>query len=231
MTYALHPATPAHLPELARLLAKAVPESYASAIAVAQPRYGAYLHDHLTQGTTCVLFAESKGQPVAAAEFRRVPDGLFLNALWVEEAFRGMGIGRGLMDKAIRDASPPHVSLDVDDANLRAKEGYLRQGFEEVSRTILTKGLPPDVSFRPEMHTVKVQPAERRAFLRYGFCMIQLGEESLGLMGTRVLRANAPLSAQARATAQTLFPRRTLWHFGPAEGQYVATLVRMRKVV
>lgn len=228
MTYTLHSATPAHLPELARFLAMAVPKTYAEAIAVAQPRYATYLHDCVMQGSTFVLFAEVEAQAVAAAEFRRIPEGLFLNALWVEPTFRGMGIGRAMVEEAVREASPVHVWLDVDERNQHAKAGYLRQGFVEVHRTALSKSSPPDVPSRPDLHTVRVASAERRAFLRYGFCTLELGDERLGMMGSHVLRATSLLSENARIIAKAVFPRRSLWCIGPEVGERVATLVRMR---
>lgn len=231
MTPSLHPAQPHQVPELARLLAQAVPAAYAVASAVAQPGYAAYLEDHLRQGRIFVLYAEHEGRAVAAAEFRRVDGGLFLNAIWVEPGFRGMGLGRALIHRAVHEDAPTHVWLDVDEANVRTQQVYVNLGFKAVYRTSISRW--PGQGARPTANLSRVTfpPEERRAMGRYGFCTLRVNGEPLGVMGSQVLRTTSRLSDETLACARVLFPRRTLWGLGPELGEPVATLVRMQKTL
>jgi len=231
MNLTLHPATFEDLPRASVLLAKAVPNAYAQVIAVAQPGYVNYLHDRITEGKTHVYVAKAGYEVVGAAEFRLIPDGLFLNAIWVEPAYRGMRIGHALMDRAAADVPCPALWLDVDEDNVRAHQGYLQQGFVETGRSYVGRLSfipPPQI---PPLGRIALSTAEKHAFLRYGFCTLRLGDEQMGLMGRAVLRASSPLSAQALGIAKWLFPRRTLWCFGPRgeATEHVATLIRLRR--
>jgi ribosomal protein S18 acetylase RimI-like enzyme len=54
-------------------------------------------------------------------------------ALYLAPRARGRGVGKALLDAA--KAMQPHLSLWVFQANGRAVEFYLREGFHEMSRT------------------------------------------------------------------------------------------------
>jgi putative acetyltransferase len=62
-------------------------------------------------------------------------DGSHMEALFVDPDFHGSGIGRMLVDEAIR--RHPNLSTDVNEQNLRATGFYERLGFERCGRSPL----------------------------------------------------------------------------------------------
>jgi ribosomal protein S18 acetylase RimI-like enzyme len=76
-----------------------------------------------------VYAAFQGGRLVGVAALHR-PGG-FLHSLYVET--RGRGVGKALLDHVCRAAGGP-VSLKVQEANLRARAFYRRQGFRLVEK-------------------------------------------------------------------------------------------------
>jgi putative acetyltransferase len=62
-------------------------------------------------------------------------DGSHMEALFVDPDFHGSGIGRMLVDEAIR--RHPNLSTAVNEQNLRATGFYERLGFERCGRSLL----------------------------------------------------------------------------------------------
>jgi putative acetyltransferase len=70
------------------------------------------------------------------------PGSGYLDQLAVAPAEKGSGLASRLLDEAKR-LSPGVVELDVNEANLRARRFYEREGFVEVSRGLSERsGLP-----------------------------------------------------------------------------------------
>src|SRR5262249_38018266 len=62
-------------------------------------------------------------------------DGGHMEALFVDPDFRGSGIGRTLVDEAVR--RHPDLSTDVNEQNLQAIGFYQRLGFEPCGRSAI----------------------------------------------------------------------------------------------
>lgn len=58
-----------------------------------------------------------------------------IDTLFVDPARHGKGIGRALVDRALREE--PVLSVDVNEQNHGAREFYRRMGFKEVGRSAL----------------------------------------------------------------------------------------------
>lgn len=97
-----------------------------------------------------VLLAGDAGQPSGYAavcfgysiEFRGVD--AFLDELYVLPTERGKGIGQALMDAAealCRAEGVVALHLEVDHANPRPKALYVRRGYKEHTRHLMTKRL------------------------------------------------------------------------------------------
>jgi ribosomal protein S18 acetylase RimI-like enzyme len=70
------------------------------------------------------------------------PVGAHVNMLFLDEAYRGRGLGRTLMDDAFQWCSQncvDEVSLDVAPLSTRSRRFYERYGFEEASVLLLKK--------------------------------------------------------------------------------------------
>jgi ribosomal protein S18 acetylase RimI-like enzyme len=82
------------------------------------------------------VLAETEGAIVATASVVRQAEGARLGRLYVLPAFQGQGIGRALMEEALRRAGDPDpVTLEVEPANAPAIRFYEAAGFRLVDRT------------------------------------------------------------------------------------------------
>jgi putative acetyltransferase len=101
-------------------------------------------HDFLTARDRCDIETEVAAfLPVApldlATDERDYPVGFMLlddghmEALFVDPDFRGSGVGRTLVEEAIR--RHPDLSTDVNEQNLQAIGFYQRLGFERCGRS------------------------------------------------------------------------------------------------
>lgn len=62
-------------------------------------------------------------------------DGSHMEALFIDPAYRGKGIGRALVDEAVKRF--PSLSTDVNEQNLQAIRFYERLGFERTGYSAL----------------------------------------------------------------------------------------------
>ena len=87
-----------------------------------------------------VYAAFEAGELLGIAAFYRPAN--FLHSLYVER--RGRGVGKALLNHVCRTADGP-VSLKVQEANVRARAFYRREGFRLVERG---RDPPPGVAWR-----------------------------------------------------------------------------------
>lgn len=78
-----------------------------------------------------VTVAEADGRPVGFAGTA----GDRLEMLFVDDGFRGQGVGTALLDFAVRELGV--TELDVNEQNPQAVSFYLRRGFEVAGRSDL----------------------------------------------------------------------------------------------
>jgi ribosomal protein S18 acetylase RimI-like enzyme len=82
------------------------------------------------------LLAEAGDAIVATASVVRQAEGARLGRLYVLPTFQGQGIGRALMDEALRLAGDPDpVTLEVEPTNAPAIRFYEMAGFRIIDRT------------------------------------------------------------------------------------------------
>ena len=82
------------------------------------------------------LLAQTDGAVVATASVVPASDGVRLGRLYVLPTFQGQGIGRALMDEALRLAGDPDpVTLEVEPTNAPAIRFYEAAGFRIVDRS------------------------------------------------------------------------------------------------
>ncbi len=98
------------------------------------------LKSHRAAGGAIVVGLDTEG---AAAGFVTLePENGYLDQLAVAPSGKGSGLATRLLDEAKR-LSPGVVELDVNEANLRARRFYAREGFVEVTRGVSERsGLP-----------------------------------------------------------------------------------------
>lgn len=85
------------------------------------------------------ILAEDAGKPLGMVLFypdystHRGEPGLYVQDIWVEEAARGLGLGKRLLAAAQRlgrrDWGSAYVTLGVDPGNARARAVYAKLGF------------------------------------------------------------------------------------------------------
>lgn len=71
-------------------------------------------------------------------EWRILEDGIFLNQISLFPNYRGMGVGKALLEHGLtllKDYKKTKMSLDVFEDNLYAEEWYRRKGFTSVTTT------------------------------------------------------------------------------------------------
>ena len=126
-------------------------------------------------GERSMLVAEEGGVLVGYVQFGDVdiaevdvrPGDQELHRLYVETAFQGRGIGRMLMDEALRHlrlAGAERVFLQVWEENERAVRLYESYGFGTAGRTAFTIGSGEVVE--DLVMVLEVQPRDRRSGLR-----------------------------------------------------------------
>ncbi len=101
-----------------------------------------YVRHYLASGVSDALLAFDDGVPVALLSYAVVP-GLFhaadsgiIETLVVTEGRRGKGIGRQLLETAVRlleESGCAEISISVDTDNERAQELYIAAGLVEAS--------------------------------------------------------------------------------------------------
>lgn len=192
---------------------------------------------------TRYLIAESAGDPIAAAEFRLLDDGLFLNYIAVEPRQRGKGTGTWFLKECVnRLRRPEHawLELDVFEENHAARAWYSSLGFSEQRATEwrLLEGT------RAVAEPLRVGLLAQAAACveAYGFGMVTLTGEnrsvSLGWLGQRNFRVTDPgsfVDPRLRSTCWLLDSTRRLLGVLPAgaveDGELVARSVRLRAAV
>ncbi|HEY4260541.1 MAG TPA: GNAT family N-acetyltransferase, partial [Schlesneria sp.] len=83
-------------------------------------------------GDVHYTIARCDGRFAGAAEFRRIPEGLFLNYIAIMPAYRDRGLGSRLLREALdQHGTSEHAAivLDVLDHNIAARRWYDRLGF------------------------------------------------------------------------------------------------------
>jgi GNAT superfamily N-acetyltransferase len=134
-------ADPAEAPDVARLLA-----AFRSWYGVEEPDDASFLAGVRrligTEGAEYVLGAadDPGAAPTAVAQLRfrhsvwSAADDCWLEDLYVEDAARGTGLGRAMLEAVIaraRERGCVRVELDVDDDNAPARALYASAGFAE----------------------------------------------------------------------------------------------------
>jgi GNAT superfamily N-acetyltransferase len=93
------------------------------------------------QDKGCILIAYIRGKPVGAAVIRQFPENDFYPDWWifrmqVETKYRGLGIGRGLMRRALKEAEAQgadRISFLVPEVNRLVVNMCRKMGFKQIS--------------------------------------------------------------------------------------------------
>lgn len=88
---------------------------------------------HLEDFNPEILYMiEINGVPAATLEVNSEKDAVLVSGIYIIDAYQSKGIGRELMNSVISDAQKENkpVKLQVLKVNTRAKDFYLRMGFE-----------------------------------------------------------------------------------------------------
>ena len=156
MDVEVRPATTSDVPALSALAKRSWFDAFGASVPPDEAdaeldatRSEAYFGDALTCHT--ILVAEANGVLLGYVQFGEVniqelevrPGDQELQRLYVETAEQGRGVGRALMEAALRHprlADAPRVYLQVWDENERAVRMYERSGFRTVGHTRFTIG-------------------------------------------------------------------------------------------
>ena len=163
---------------------------------------------------------------VGACEARRIPRGIFINAISVRPTNRGAGVGTRLLWQAIGNAcgrAPKDVVLDVGVNNTRARGWYERIGFVEQSRvnwfSARLRNSPVGGCWAEELEQCLI------SHKTYGFgkfrVISETGTSIFGMLGTKwfkLLDGEKQLSPQVEGLLAQLDPRRRLL-FSQREGE------------
>ena len=184
-----------------------------------------WLHDSIglgdRSGSVWYVLAGETGEPAGCAEVRPLMESLFVNHAYIRPSARGVGVGPGLIHRALADLRGPHhrqIELDVFEDNVSVLSGYHTLGFRDefVQAWIEVPGesFPTECS-EPFVYSGLV-PADR-LHDAYGFSELGLrtrrGSFRIGRLGPRLFRATdaAVLTdPTALAALRTLDPDRNL---------------------
>lgn len=125
----LRPSTPADLPALHRVWRRSVEATHDFLAPEHLETLSEVVRDFYLPTTIFLLATDVNDQPVG---FLGGEDGT-IEALFVDPDWFGKGVGRVLMDEALKRA--PVVKLDVNEQNAKARRFYERLGFVVVGRS------------------------------------------------------------------------------------------------
>ncbi|GAB1642994.1 GNAT family N-acetyltransferase [Krasilnikovia sp. MM14-A1259] len=138
----LDPDDTARTEAAARFLADSVHKSIVGLVPYSSPKYAGFLRaatrPPAPMRTLLVRMAVRDSHLVGAADWRILPDRLFLNGLTVSERHRGTGVGRELVADGLRIADSlglTELGLDVIADNSAALSLYGRMGFTLTTTT------------------------------------------------------------------------------------------------
>ena len=172
-------------------------------------------------------FCASDGtRMLAAAEFRVVPSGLFLNYIAARPEARGAGHGTQLIKTALRVLAPDsagQLGLDVFADNTAARGWYERLGFTELGESVwLTQETTPG----GQRYAVSGVAQAELVHAKFGFSQLALvtprGSVGLGRLGTGCFRVTSQADfddERVVATCCALDPRRVLLGILPSDAQ------------
>ena len=142
-------ATPADIPAIAALIRKLA--AHDGAIVPDATRLRAVLDALLQSDSTLYLIAEGPAGAIVGVlqlSFRLSTWGaapyVYIEDFYVEEAFRGQGTGRALLERAVeiaRDRGCVRMDLDVLSSSTAAQAFYTRHGFVDQKRLYLRRTL------------------------------------------------------------------------------------------
>ncbi len=172
--------------------------------------------------------AEVDGRTAGVAAWRQIEAALILNHLYVEESFRGHGLGTLLLIDGLRtwqECGVQTVKVDVFSESQRARAWYAALGMEpEFRRSWLETTLPPPRSMSGGKCTVEGLEQADLAHARQGFSQFKLitfkGEYTIGRLAEGVFRTLGFAILADRPALEalgTLDARRSLVCFGPPE--------------
>ena len=158
-------------------------------------------------GETHYTVARSQGRLLGLAEFRRLPQFLFLNNIAVRSEARGQRVATRLLREAILLAGQKHdrvVALDVFEDNALALGWYKRLGFSAQSTTT--------------WYTSRLGPGEVSPVVISGYAQAEACQEAFGRDPKKVLRFHE-------------LRRRTVLDCHPHEGhRLIASLPKARVI-
>ncbi len=124
----IKPASKTQVTEIADLMKKCADSSYSEDHVIQ------LLHSSLLAAT---VVCDKVVRGFCACETSPIPDGCEITALYIEDGYRNIGLGRKLLSYVLRDMRSKHIRaafLWLDEKNTRAADFFCRIGFEADGR-------------------------------------------------------------------------------------------------
>lgn len=188
--------------------------------------YAAFLRADIRLGRSNSQFvvAESGEELVGVAEFRRMPNRIFVNHIYVRPEARRQGIGSRLLAAGLAglDDQFSEIALDVDSNNEVARRWYASLGLVEVEEAVWSIVESSCLDGAIGWWRLGNAVLASISLERFGFCVYEVvtynGEWRLGYTGraARILDATAVKETGVLAAVRTLAPDRPLVFRGEA---------------
>jgi len=134
---------------------------------------------------------------IGFSEWRKLKNSLFLNNIYVDEKQQGKGIGKLLFEKGVSLCNKlgiNNITLDVFLNSTKAHKWYQNMGFKEISQAYYYKiPMPNNITDEKNVHEdIFISNYPQAALLEkeFGFTIIQLGNESIGILNPYYFRIN-----------------------------------------